>query len=118
MNRETATAVNPLPASRSVNGHGNQAVALDGHIRREQPQARQTSTLLKTAWRGWLKFAEVLGTIQMMVILSLVYWIMLPIIAIPLKLFSDPLMLRNLGQARWIKRDSGSPTLDEMKQQY
>ena len=117
MKSESAVAVNPVSASRSVNGHGRQTVALD-YTRTEQRQARQRLTLLKTAWRGWLRFAEVLGTIQMTVILSLTYWIMLPIIAVPFKLLADPLAMRKPGQARWIKRDSGSPTLDEMKQQY
>lgn len=74
--------------------------------------------MLKTAWKGWLKLAEVLGTIQMMVILSLVYWIMLPIIAVPFKLFADPLVMRKPSEAKWVKRDSGSQTLDEMKLQY
>ena len=118
MKKESAIAVDPVPASRSVNGHSNQAVALGGSIRAEQRQARQRLNPLKTAWRGWLRFAEVLGTFQMMVILTLTYWIMVPVIAVPFKLLADPLMMRNPGQARWIMRSSGSPTLDEMKQQY
>ena len=41
-----------------------------------------TPSILKMVWRGWLKFAHVVGTIQMVIILTLVYWIMLSIMAL------------------------------------
>ena len=118
MKKEQAVLERVVPTSSRVNGHGDQTEALERSIGAEQRQARQRLTLLKTAWRSWLRFAEVLGTIQMTVILSLTYWIMVPIMAVPFKLLADPLAMRKPGQARWIIRDSGSPTLDEMKQQY
>ena len=73
---------------------------------------------MKSAWRRWLKFSEVLGTFQMMVVLSLVYWTMLPIIAVPFKLFADPLVLRRPSRARWVERVSASQTIEAMQKQY
>ncbi len=38
------------------------------------PRSRRMR-VLSTIRRGWLKFAEKLGTIQMIVIMSIVYWV-------------------------------------------
>ena len=60
--------------------------------------------VLSTVWRGWLKFAAILGKIQMVVLLTIIYWTMLAIVAIPLKIFSDPLVLRRSGRRGWLHR--------------
>ncbi len=104
--------------SSRVNGHENQAESLERSIGTENVQARQRLRILTVAWRGWLRFAEILGTIQMTVVLSFMYWVMLPIIAVPFKLFADPLTLRSQAGAGWVERHSGSQTLDEMEKQY
>lgn len=85
---------------------------------REGPHTKKQPSIFKTAWRGWLRFADVLGTFQMMVILSIIYWTLVPIIAIPLKLFSDPLALRRSGGPKWVEHHSSTQTLDEMTKQY
>ncbi len=54
----------------------------------------------------------------MTVILSLIYWVMLPFFAVPFKLFADPLTLKSQARAGWVERQSGSQTLDEMGKQY
>ena len=96
----------------------SQAEAAKGRIATWQSQERERRCRLRTLWRGWLRFAEVLGTVQMMVILSLVFWVMLPVIAIPFKLFSDPLGLRRPDGAKWVECDPRSHTLEGMRQQY
>ena len=70
---------------------------------------------LTSVWRGWLKFAEVFGNIQMTVLLSLIYWIMLPIVAVPFKLLADPLALRR--SRRWVTRNPESIGIDSMRKQ-
>ena len=60
---------------------------------------------LKQLWRGWLKFAHVLGTIQMVIILTLIYWVMLSIMAIPYRLFADSLGNKGQGGKGWTKRE-------------
>ena len=72
---------------------------------------------LKKIWKGWLKFAEIVGNIQMIVLLSLIYWVMLPIVAIPFRLLADPLSLRHRGQARWITRSTEPQTIESMRKQ-
>ena len=72
---------------------------------------------LTTAWRRWLRFAEVLGNIQLTVILSLLYWILLPFWAFPYKMFNDRLALRNPGKVHWIRRIPGTDWLSDMKKQ-
>lgn len=70
----------------------------------------------KKTWRRWIKVAEFLGNVQMGVFLFLVYFLMVPVIAVPFKLLSDPLALRR--SRRWVKRDSSPASLDTMRNQF
>ena len=73
--------------------------------------------VLGKAWKGWLKLAEIIGNIQMIVFLTLMYWTILFLIAVPFKVFSDPLSLRNFGHARWNSREPISNVLESMRRQ-
>ena len=73
--------------------------------------------LLRAAWRGWLKFAEVPGTNQMFIILTLMYWTILAAVAIPFRFLADPLVLRGPRQSNWVHRQPGGDILDAMKKQ-
>jgi len=73
--------------------------------------------MLARAWRRWIKITTFLGTVQMVVLLSVVYWTMVPLIAIPLKFFSDPLGRRRSTGGVWIKRQPLSQILETMKEQ-
>lgn len=64
------------------------------------------STKLVALWRLWLKFTMLIGTVQMLVFLTLVYWLAVPLIGPPLRLFKDPLRSRRSGST-WVLR---SPT--------
>ena len=77
----------------------------------------QSLGLLRLAWRGWLRFAEILGTVQMIVILSLLYWTMLAIVAIPMRLMGDPMRLRRRHPPEWVPHDSDSISLESMAKQ-
>lgn len=81
-----------------------------------QPQPGRHAGFWRTAWNRWLKFAEVVGTVQMIIVLSLVYWTLVAAMAIPFRLMSDPLALK--GPRTWIRHRAGSSTLDRMKDQY
>ena len=54
----------------------------------------------------------------MIIVLSLVYWILLPFVAIPFRFLSDPLALKDPTHSRWVKRDPASIMLDAMKNQF
>ena len=74
-------------------------------------------TILKSAWRHWRNFAVILGNAQMIILLSLIYWTFLVFLAIPFRLLSDPLALRNASRVRWAPRHPVSDVLDSMRRQ-
>ena len=74
-------------------------------------------TFLAPVGRKWIRFATILGNIQITVLLSLMYWILLPIWAIPYRLLSDRLALRKPADVHWIRRTPGSDRLDSMRKQ-
>ncbi len=80
-------------------------------------EARQPGAL-RRAWRGWLRFAEIIGTAQMVIILSLVYWTLLAIMALFLKLLADPLALRRSHRSLWAHRQNAPDILDAMRRQF
>ena len=122
MNRERHAVKEPQPEGNQVYDYRNGADPVveswGGQIRTGQPEAPKRLALLEVVWRGWLKFSQILGTFQMVVILTLFYWIALPVMAIPFKILADPLRLRRPDRASWVERESGCQTVDRMKQQY
>jgi hypothetical protein len=73
--------------------------------------------LLSWFWRGWLKFAEIFGTIQMMVLLSALYFTFLGLMALPSRLISDPLGSKRRPQTNWVKRPPITDPLEYMRRQ-
>lgn len=73
--------------------------------------------MLMRAWRQWIRLATIIGTFQMMVILTVIYWTMLAMIAIPYKLLADPLSLRASSKPKWISRPRIENAMDFMKLQ-
>mgnify|MGYP001437058781 CR=1 FL=1 len=71
----------------------------------------------KTAWKCWVRFAEILGNIQMVVLLTIIYWTMMLIIAVPFKLFADPLCLKKGKAVDWITKDDVTNDLESMRRQ-
>ena len=73
--------------------------------------------VLRRAWSGWLRFATVLGNVQMVILLTLVYWLLLAPIALPYRFFGDPLRLRRAGAATWVERTPTADGLTAMRRQ-
>ena len=67
--------------------------------------------------RKWLRLAEVLGTIQMVILLTIIYWTIVLVMAVPFKLLADPLTLKSTGSPRWISRPAVSDVLKWMGKQ-
>jgi len=60
---------------------------------------------LRSLWRGWLKIAHIIGTFNARVILSVFYFVVVPVFAVLVKLLRDPLGLRGGARATyWIER--------------
>ena len=73
--------------------------------------------ILTNAWRRWIKLAEILGNIQMFIILSLIYWTIFAVVAIPIKFFTDPLVLKRPDRASWISKEPVANVHEFMKRQ-
>lgn len=73
--------------------------------------------VIKSAGRLWMKFAEAFGTFQMIVFLSLIYWTMFAIVALPFRLRSDSLKLRREDSGIWVQRSREDNPFDSMKRQ-
>ena len=72
--------------------------------------------MLTRAWKRWLAIATVIGNVQMAILLSMVYWTIVALTAIPMRFLSDPLTLRRPKQG-WIKIEPVTDVLDSMKKQ-
>ena len=72
---------------------------------------------LGKGWRKWLKLAEWLGNLQMVILLALIYWILLAAVALPFKYLADPLALRRPGRSRWVVRGPASQSIESMRKQ-
>lgn len=71
----------------------------------------------KKAWKAWLRFAHLFGTVQMIIILTVMYWVALTWVALPNQLFSDPFALRRSNRSKWLECEPASNVLDAMKMQ-
>ncbi len=74
-------------------------------------------SLLKNIWKRWMKLAEVIGNFQMILLLSLVYWLILALTALPFKLRSDPLGFRRRNRISWTKRPPAGDIMEFMRRQ-
>ena len=115
---------------RQATGAGN--VALAGERSEDSPspspsmettetqgeQGRGHPSLMRRLWNRWLKIADVIGTVQMVIILTLIYWTMITIMAIPFRFLSDPLILRKSSRPRWVRRTQPSDILENMRRQF
>ena len=73
--------------------------------------------ILSKIWRGWLKFAEIFGNVQMILLLSIIYWTFLLVLAVPFKFLSDPLRLKRGRDFGWVSREPESDVLQSMRRQ-
>lgn len=76
--------------------------------------------MIKSIWNVWMKFVVIFGNIQMTLIVSVVYWVVLPFTGVIAALVSDPLERRLRHKSTWIKRstcDRHPDSLDELRRQ-
>ena len=71
---------------------------------------------LALVWRGWIKLGEKLGNLQIILLLSLAYWTIGLLSAIPIKLFSDRLALKKNSEG-WKTHRSPADILISMRKQ-
>ncbi len=77
-----------------------------------------TRTLLRRIVDSWLAFAHLLGTVQMVVLLTVVYWVFIPLMYVPFGLIADPLRLRRSAGSWWRKREAPDDLMEFMRRQW
>jgi hypothetical protein len=75
------------------------------------------STKLIGLWSLWIKFTMLIGTVQMIVFLTLVYWLTVPLIGLPLRLFKDPLKSQR-SESNWVLRSHAPIDRELMGNQF
>ncbi len=73
---------------------------------------------LRDILNGWLAFAHFIGTVQMVVLLTVVYWVFIPLMFIPFGLISDPLRLRRPKGSSWREREVSQDVMESMRRQW
>ena len=77
-----------------------------------------TRSRLRGILDGWLAFAHLIGTVQMVVLLTVVYWVFIPFMYIPFGLISDPLRLRRTAGSGWREREDHGDEMEHMLRQW
>ena len=67
--------------------------------------------MLKRLWEGWKRVAKKIARFNSMVLCTVLYFVVLPFVAIPFRLSMDPLRLQ--GDASFTKRGPAGATMDE-----
>ena len=81
-------------------------------------------TSFRTIWgpvyRGWMRFAHVLGIVNTTLLLTIVFvLVVVPIRIVWLIIRKDPLRIRSTGIAsHWIPRGLDEPTLEERRHPF
>ena len=77
-----------------------------------------THSRLRSILDGWLAFAHLIGTVQMVVLLTVVYWVFIPLMYVPFGLISDPLRLRRSKGSGWREREVPGEAMEYMIRQW
>jgi hypothetical protein len=68
--------------------------------------------MVRKAWNGWSKFVRILGTVQMVIMLFIVYWVMVMPIGVISSIFQDPLRHKQPEKSNWIERSNPTSGAD------
>jgi len=77
------------------------------------------NTSIKKVWQKWKKLSNKLLDKEASIILTFLYWTLIPPFAILSKFFSNPLNIYSKKSSFWFeKRSDNVKSLEEMKKQY
>jgi len=83
------------------------------------PAGAMSKSLRSRAWERWKVIAKKIGNFQSRVILTLFYLLIVPVFAIIVKVFKDPLHLRApKGGSYWHERTTPHPTESTARRQF
>lgn len=73
---------------------------------------------LTRLWEWWKRFAEAVGNFQARLLLTLLYFVLLAPVALPLRVFGDPLRRRPRGSSFWLPRPVRPASLAGARRQH
>jgi hypothetical protein len=91
---------------------GSPAVQL-GSTRREEPLP-PGAPFYKHLWRGWQRIARWIGNLLSRIVTSVAYIVVIPIFAIGVKLFADPLAIKP-APSQWQPHPPNPTNIDETR---
>ena len=94
---------------------GSPAVQL-GSTRREEPLPAG-SPFYKHLWRGWQAVARWIGNQLSRVVTTIAYIVVIPLFALGVRLFADPLALKP-QPSRWTPLPPGPKSIDEAREGF
>jgi hypothetical protein len=84
-----------------------------GSTRRQTPLAAD-APFYKRLWRAWQTVARAIGNLLSRIVTTFAYVVVIPLFAIGVRLFADPLKLKP-GPARWTPLPPGPSSVDETR---
>jgi hypothetical protein len=81
---------------------------------RRQAELPPDSPFYKKLWRGWQRVARLIGDLLSRLVTTLGFVIVLPLFALGVRLFSDPLQLKG-GAPHWSDLPPGPHGVDEAR---
>ena len=71
------------------------------------------------AWETWKRFAHEMGNYQGRVLMALFYFAIVTPFAVLLRIFSDPLNVRDVpDRSSWMPRSDGDTTIEQARRQF
>jgi hypothetical protein len=70
---------------------------------------------LKKIWDAWKKYGQIIGDFIGRLVLTVFYFTILLPFGIGVRLFGDPLNVKNHLPAKWIAKESKGPNLKEAR---
>lgn len=87
-------------------------------MRDTTPVSPEIRSRFRSLLDGWLAFVRLLATVQMVVMLTVVYWTFIPFMYIPFGLITDPLHLRRTSGSGWREREVPDDMIEHMLRQW
>jgi hypothetical protein len=73
---------------------------------------------LRKFWHGWKRFGQFIGDFIGRLVLTIFYFTLFMPFGLGVRLFGDPLALRQRGHGKWLERTTHEQTLDDSRRLY
>ena len=80
---------------------------------------RKPTNLFKKLWHSWKDFSQRMGSFQSRILLSLFFFIFISPFALAVKVFSDPLNIKNnTKKSQWLPKKEIKDELEQYRRQF